>query len=369
MAGKSPRAKVRLRLDKGTLLLRQFGISSITCAIIDLSEAGCQCHFSMEDLDEETAGAWKQVLSPGRVLSVELTEPADLRNLIFREAQIRWVKASPDGDLDFGLLFSNVDDFQRDTLNQAMMSFASEKLRSNKKATEALTKTSRNPALTAKAAATDAAVGAFTLAAGNAAEKAKEPAAPSAPASVQRTGSQKRAFDTRTPANGTLKSGAQVRDTSGSGSGSRTPIASSTRRGATPAGGTKIVGEESRQKRQNVYMSALFEFCGDDGTSWEQGVHQGRTVDFNEGGFKLEGPAPDCCDPEELIPREAYTNVVIRSASEEVKCRCRVRSVQASTSMRGFWMYGVQIVSMEDKDRQQLREMYIRAGFTSIKRR
>ena len=366
MAGKSPRAKVRLRLDKGTLLLRQFGITSITCSIIDLSEAGCQCHFSMEDMDEQTATAWKQILSPGRVLSVELTEPADLRNLIFREAQIRWVKASSGGNLDFGMLFSNVDDFQRDTLNQAMMSFASEKLRSNKKATEALTKTSRNPSLTAKAVVPDAAA------------NAPAPAAPSTPASVQRSGPQRRGFDTRTPAHGTLRSGAQPRETSPAGSGSRTPAAGSgsrtpvtgiTRRGATPAGGTKIIGEEGRQKRQNVYMSALFEFCGEDGVSWEQGVHQGRTVDFNEGGFKLEGPAPDCCDPEELIPREAYTNVVIRNASEEVKCRCRVRSAQPSTNMRGFWMYGVQIMAMEDKDRQQLREMYIRAGFTSIKRR
>src|SRR3989442_10359484 len=115
MAGKSPRAKVRLRLDKGTVLLRQFGITSITCTIIDLSESGCQCPFTMEELDEETASAWKQALAPGRVLSVELTEPVELCNLIFRDAQVRWVKACKNGDIDFGMQFSNVDDFQRDT--------------------------------------------------------------------------------------------------------------------------------------------------------------------------------------------------------------------------------------------------------------
>lgn len=367
MAGKNPRAKVRLRLDKGTLLLRQFGITSITCTIIDLSEAGCQCHFSMEDLDEETATAWKQILSPGRMLSVELTEPADLRNLIFREAQIRWVKATTSGDLDFGMLFNNVDDFQRDTLNQAMMQFASEKLRSGKKASEALTKTSRNPTLNAKAAATDSAVSAFTLTSGNAAEKSKEAPPAHAPTtsgaqSIARSGPQRRGFDTRTPAHGTLRSGAQPL----SASGQQPPVS---RKAATPARGTKIVDEGQRQKRQNVYMSALFEFCAEDGTPWEQTVHQGRTVDFSEGGFKLEGPAPDNCDADELISREAHMNVVIRSASEEVKCRCRVRSAQASPNMRGFWMYGVQIIAMDEKDRQQLREMYIRAGFSSFKRR
>jgi len=116
-----------------------------------------------------------------------------------------------------------------------------------------------------------------------------------------------------------------------------------------------------------VVGGARYYYVG--GIHYRAEFYQGRTVYVNEGGFKLEGPAPDCCDPEELIPREAFTNVVIRSASEEVKCRCRVRSAQESTNMKGFWMYGVQIVVMEDADRQQLRQMYIRAGFTSIKRR
>lgn len=376
MAGKNPRAKVRLRLDKGTLLLRQFGITSITCSIIDLSEVGCQCHFGMEDLDEETAAAWKQVLSPGRVLSVELTEPPDLRNLIFREAQIRWVKACKSGDLDFGMQFSNVDDFQRDTLNQAMMSFASTKLRPSKKASEALTKTSKVPTLRAgKAAATDAAVSAFTLSANNAPEKAADPVLPAqrTPSGLYRTGTVRRPLDT--PARGSTP----ARGPAPSGSGSRhpAPAAGEPKVPALTGSGSWQVASDSsahddahsRQKRQSVYMSALYDFCDSKGGSWEHGMHQGRTVDFSEGGFKLEGPEPDCCDAGELIPREAHANVVIRSASEEVKCICRVRSVQASPNMRGFWLYGLQILTMEEKDRQQLREMYIRAGFALIKRR
>lgn len=361
MAGKSPRAKVRLRLDKGTLLLRQFGISSLTCSIVDLSESGCQCHFSMEDLDEETASAWKQVLAPGRVLSVELTEPPDLRNLIFRDAQIRWVKAAKGGDLDFGMLFSNVDDFQRETLNQAMMSFASEKLRA-KKANEALTKTSTKPLHATPPprpiSAADAAVSAFTLSANNAPEKAP-PAPPSPP--PQRTPSGVHATRTR------------------HGFDASEPQRS---RSATPAGGvrtTRLPGSgttpsahddgHSRQKRQSIFIAALFEFCDSEGTQWEQGMHQGRTVDFSEGGFKLEGPAPDCCEADELVARDAHVSVIIRSASEEVKCICRVRSVIASANMKGFWQYGLQISAMSEDDRKQLREMYIRAGFASIKRR
>ena len=116
-------------------------------------------------------------------------------------------------------------------------------------------------------------------------------------------------------------------------------------------------------------MSSLFEFCDSQGVQWEDGIHQGRTVDFSEGGFRIEGPAPDCCAAEELFAREAYSNVIIRSTSEEVKCKCRVCNVEASSNMRGFWLYGMQIIDMEERDRKQLREMYIRAGFSVIRKR
>jgi len=326
------------------------------CSIVDLSEAGCQCHFSIADLDEETCNAWKQILSPGRVLSVELTEPMELRNLIFREAQVRWLKTLRDGDLDFGLQFGPLDDYQKEILANAMMQFASEKLRA-KKAAEALTKTAvRRPPQLPTLNSTDAAVSAFTLTANNAVEKAppppkvppappKSPATP-APVAAARTEPAQPLTATRTR---------------------RSFEHETTAPAATASNAPQKPGE--RQKRQNVFMAALFEFCDSKGGQWENGIHQGRTVDMNEGGFKLEGPAPDCCEAEQLISRDAHMIVIIRNPNKDIRCRCRVRSVSPSPNMREFWTYGVQITDITEEDRKLLRELYIRAGFAQISKR
>jgi len=346
----TPRAKVRLRLDKGTLLLRQFGVTSIMCSIVDLSEAGCQCHFSIADLDAETATAWAEILSPGRVLSVELTEPTELRNLIFRESQVRWLKTTRGGDLDFGLQFGALDNYQKEVLSTAMMQFASEKLRA-RKAAEALTKThvKRSPSVSAEEP-TPVPRARPVQVAESSSRNAVPVAATHTPAGGTRT---TRSFNkTKTEARLTATRSRQSFD-------SEPPPA--------PAPDPTGIGE--RQKRQNLVVAALFEFCDSKGGQWENGIHQGRTIDLNEGGFRLEGPAPDCCPPEELLNRNGHTIVLIKSSSKDLRCLCRVRTAMPSTNMQGFWTYGVQIIDMSDDDRRGLRELYIRAGFTQIIKR
>ncbi len=111
-------------------------------------------------------------------------------------------------------------------------------------------------------------------------------------------------------------------------------------------------------------MPALFEFCGPEKEHWEATIHRGRTIDFNEGGFKIEGPAPECCQAEDLMLRGAHLFLTVRNQNAELKAFCQVRSVVASPLVRTAWHYGVMIIEMSDDDRRQLREMYIRMGFS-----
>ena len=87
-----PRANVRLRLDRGTVLLKQFGMTSVSCVIVDLSESGCQCRLILNELDPASAMAWKTILMPGRILTIELTEPPELQNHMINEAEVRRVR-------------------------------------------------------------------------------------------------------------------------------------------------------------------------------------------------------------------------------------------------------------------------------------
>ncbi|HEY3322595.1 MAG TPA: PilZ domain-containing protein [Planctomycetota bacterium] len=338
MTGRNtPRAKVRLRLDKGTLLLRQFGLTSMMCTIVDLSEAGCQIHVSWDEVDDETVTAWHEILTPTRPLTVELTEPPELRNLIFRESQVRWVKKCRDGSLDVGLTFGAIDEYQTEILNGAMIRVASEKLRS-KKASEALTQTS-----------------------------AKLTPLPSKPATAvskpDATALERPVAMGRAPGTSTSSISRHQR-----GTGAAAQLTPSRGSPAAPAQHeTKAPPKQAeRQRREQIYMPVLFEFCAGDGTQWEETIHRGRSIDFSEGGFKIEGPDPDCCDAGQLMERKAHAILTIRCGTKDVKPLCRVCTVQRSPLIKDAWQYGMQIVTLDEESKKLLRELYIRAGMTHM---
>ncbi|MCY3023669.1 MAG: PilZ domain-containing protein [Planctomycetota bacterium] len=293
-----PRATARLRLDRGTALLRQYGATSILCAMVDLSEDGCQCRMSLDDLDDLTAAAWKKVLAVGRVLGVEMTEPPQLRGLVFTAAEVRWVRALRGGDMEFGLHLGSPASEQKEVLGKAMLTFAAEKLRR----------------------ATSAGTGAAAFTGVDAASQLEPaPAAPEA--------------DTVPPPP----------------PGPRRVVPRPPRHGEMP---------RLRPSRRKIYLAAVFEFCGEKGEEWEPSLHQGRTVDISEGGFMLEGPAPECCGAKELTARNAWARVTIRTSDHDIKGLCRIRSVLPSRNMKHSWLYGLQIMDMPEKDRARLREIY-----------
>jgi hypothetical protein len=293
-----PRAEVRLRLDRGTAVLREYGLAGVLCALVDLSEGGCQCRICLDDLDDASSNAWKSILNSGRVLSLEMTEPPELRGLAFKEAQVRWVRELKDNVVEFGLHLGSPAPEQKQILGQVLLAFATNKLR--------------------RAVASGSAAAAFL-----GADVVAEPAAEEQKAS--------KAAHT------------DVLDID----------VAMARRGEMP---------RLRPSRHKYYLPAVFEFCGAKGEEWEPGLHQGRTVDLSEGGFLLEGPAPECCDAKDLAKREAHARVTIRTSDHDVKGFCRVRSVAPSKNLRDGWFYGLEIVEMADADRTHLHTLYERAA-------
>lgn len=297
-----PRAKVRLRLDRGTALLREFGVTSVLCALVDLSENGCQCRISLDDLDDETAEAWRTILAVGRCLTLEMTDPPELRGLVFKEAEVRWVRRVRGGDMEFGLQLGSPEPEQKEILGQALLSFAAGKLR--------------------RGAGAAASVAAFTGAGVEA-----EPLAPLPP-----------------------------------GEPTPPPAAADKRAGRTFVTVPRLMQlsgvARQRPRRHKVYLAAVFEFRGADGSEWEHGLHQGRTVDVSESGMLLEGPAPDCCEAKELVERQACARVTIRTSDHDVKGLCTVRSAVPSRHIKDGWLYGLQITEMTEKDRDGLNKIF-----------
>jgi len=141
--------------------------------------------------------------------------------------------------------------------------------------------------------------------------------------------------------------------------------------GARPGAGRVFVVEprqmrlsgivRHRPRRLKVFLPVVFEFCGPDGAGWEQGLHQGRTVDVSGSGIMLEGPAPDFCQPTEVVHYKTCAAVTIRTGDHDVKGFCAVRSVLPSRQRERHWLYGLQIIDMSAMDREILYRIFARA--------
>jgi len=385
MAGKLlPRAKVRLRLDRGTALLRQLGTSSLSVSILDISEGGCQCRVSMEGLDEATQEAWRTILSPGRVLALEVAEPPELRGLQTTEAEVRWMRPNKHGHIDFGMALRELGADQLTILRTAMLSLASNKLR-GRKPSEAETRLSAASRIGSMAVL----------------ESGKQPAA----ASVTQTGRQNTAqattrlvaFDEpvpppppppnartsglhplrRTPTQGLGASGmgqslAESSAYKRGASGMRPAVSPPEPPAATPAEPSRRemeLNDLERQKRHFLQLPVNYQFCDHDKNLLDSHMYRGRTVDFNEGGFLLEGPSTDFCDPLQLPSKNVLMMVTLESQPVPVAAVLEIRSVRQGNLAPGLYQYGVSIFEIRDEDRRLVREMYIRAGLTTLFRR
>ena len=478
MAGKtgksSPRANVRLRLDKGTLLLRQFGLTSITCLLVDLSETGCLCRASFDTLEAGDAEAWKSILAPGRMLSLELIEPPYLGNLK-AEAEIRWIRAGTGTgeSCDFGVVFRNMQDMQKQLLSQALVTYASDKLRTQKlgpsRKGDPNSPGNQTPLPWSEAKKTET----------NTPAPVAAPAPPGAPDALRVSSSSKKDFDSRfdvrrSGASSPNPKPAQSGSGTGTGTGSGTfqdnqsttsgigranaqaatpqmnfgtaggasdkhptpshglqppplpkrpepPFIAPTTfglpvdgrpRSTTPAPGTlsyksfapgagdnlpgsvprhntgiqlprrdhrsprdaspisremQLMSAE-RQQRHNLIVPISYYFCSKDGAPMGTAALKGRTLNFSEGGFQIEGPPPENGEPHKLMSSGACVKILIAGTPQDVVGLCRLCAVDPG-GLEGQWIYGLQISEMSEQGRRQIREMYIRAGITMVLRK
>jgi len=363
MQGKQPRAKVRLRLDRGTALLKQLGVSSVMCAIMDLSENGCLCRISLADVDDDTSAAWRKLINPGRILTLEVTEPHELRHLQFNEAEVRWVKATPESCLDFGVLLKNLDPEQMLTLTQAMMTLAATKLRKSAGPMPAgsFSPPAPKPATPKAVADVDAFLAVPVPPPGQA------PTSATTSESVHKTGRQTTVKTTPASltASGRWKlSTGMFAQPKGSGSAE----VHQKRGDQKPLPRQDALNLE-RQKRQPLTAPAFYQFRDERNQPPDQETYEGRTVDFNEGGFQIEGVLPATISEDAILAGKWTLVCILQAAGHELAAKCRVRSLQPSASGESLRVWGLQIVDMPEEDRRVLRELYIRAGLTVIVKR
>jgi hypothetical protein len=370
-----PRAKVRLRLDRGTALLKQFGATSLMCSIQDISEGGCQCRVTLEEVDGETATNWREILAPGRVLTLEVTEPPELRGLNTAEAEVRWMRPNKAGHIDFGMALRDLRPDQIEVLQRAMLSLASNKLRGRKpsEAETRLTNATRSSATARQESGMHATAGSVTqtgrFTTGSHArlsaaydESVPPPPPPPPPMGPRVSGMHPLR---RTPAVAGIESGPK-RIPSGIRDAATDPPP------ATPADANKRDMEISaleRQKRHALQLPIHYQFCDAEKKLVDDTMYHGRTVDFNEGGFLLEGLSTDRYDPLQLPSKNIYMMSTVVNQSQEIACMLVIRSVRQGNLAPGIYQFGVQIHEIRDEDRRMLREMYIRAGLTTLFRR
>ena len=329
------RAKIRLRLDRGTALLKHLKLEPISCELMDISEGGCQCRIILDQVSAESAESWKALLVPGRILTLEVTEPGELKGFVAPEAEIRWVKTPKPNEVVFGVLLRGLTAEQSQLLTQTLVAVATKKL--GKKGATPLPQPrpvvppapppplppSRQPAYAARPASTGRSITPTPAISAETQPQQQQRAAP------------KREF--HAPAAGSA--GAQSR-----------------------AG--QLMDFE-RQKRFVAGFGVVIHFCDSAGRKLEPTLYEGRVIDFNEGGFMIEAPSPDSC-PALKLQGAGRMLATVRLPNYELACKLEILSVKEAGA---FWRYGVRILDMPEEDRARLRELYIRESLTTITRK
>lgn len=130
------RTSVRLRIQKGQVLLRYSGVPTVVATLLDLSEGGCRCLLPLDSVDQEDARAWRRVLEEDRVLNIELHFPPFVNDFPL-EAEVRVVEPVPGNKVELGLKFLNLHAEQQKVLGQIMLAVAVGKVREAFKAEKA----------------------------------------------------------------------------------------------------------------------------------------------------------------------------------------------------------------------------------------
>jgi hypothetical protein len=116
------RQKVRVRIRNSSVRVLHPVMPSLDCRMLDLSEGGVRCKMDINPLDNFAATAWRQLLSSGKLLSVELAAPGVGQRCQLL-ADVRHVRLGHDNDITFGLKFHRPNSMQQEIVAQAMLAY------------------------------------------------------------------------------------------------------------------------------------------------------------------------------------------------------------------------------------------------------
>ena len=129
MYGRQMRSAVRLPADpSGTVTLRRHHAPSITCTLQNISETGCRCVARVRSDDPTDAQRMRTRLITGELYEAEIVFDPHIPYLRI-PVEIRHTGNPTAVSFDLGLQFYDLEDDHRQTLKQALVSIASEKIR------------------------------------------------------------------------------------------------------------------------------------------------------------------------------------------------------------------------------------------------
>ena len=343
------RAKVRLRLDRGTARLKDLNVGNVVCDVIDISEGGCACRLVFSKIDRGSIDGWKTILVNGRNLTLDLSESVNIPGFVIPECEIRWVQAHGVTELTFGVSFSGLDAQQKDVLENAIMSLASDKLRTTKVSQPTVLSSVETRQPISEAASFKQTI--------------QLPVA-------ERLRQTRRKFESYIDPSATTSRpvpSSQLKTHDQSHDPRWSSLDSIPSRPKEKGGLWNETQAQDRQQRHSAAFPIAYDFIDDLGNKLSE-VAEGRVRDFNEGGFLIEGTGPAFCSAMDLLNRGVGMLATLQVGVNQLAAKLQIVSVAQSPN-EGLWHYGVRITDMLDVDRAMLRELYIRAALTIITRK
>ncbi len=116
-----------------------------------------------------------------------------------------------------------------------------------------------------------------------------------------------------------------------------------------------------RAPRFRITLPVRFLVCDREGSPIDELPRDGVTIDVSESGFLIQGPAAGGLSPGTVPPDKPKTmRIAISWRRAEIKALCRIVSVLPAEM--GHFKYALNIASLADEDRRNLKEMCISAG-------
>jgi len=118
--------------------------------------------------------------------------------------------------------------------------------------------------------------------------------------------------------------------------------------------------------RYDVSLPVTYQFCTRLGALADQTLYRGLALNISEGGFSVDGPAPNLGTPEDLQRVGMCVSLVVApGTAQQLKCLCRPKLIQPNGPR---WLLGLEIVEASTDDRRRLKELCVQAMLAQAKR-